>query len=106
MTNLQFISLLAPALGSVVLVVLAWLHQNSRLADLRTDVDRQFDGVNRRIDAVEGSLNRKIDAVESSLNRKIDAVESSLNRKIDAVESSLNRKIDDVVSQVTTLASD
>ncbi len=37
MTNLQFISLLSTAIGSFVLVILAWLHQNTRLSELRGD---------------------------------------------------------------------
>lgn len=45
MTKLQFIALLSPSLGSLVLVVLAWMHQNQRLTDLRTDSNRQFDEV-------------------------------------------------------------
>lgn len=42
MTNLQFISLLSTAIGSFVLVILAWLHQNQRLTDQRIDTQRQF----------------------------------------------------------------
>ncbi len=37
MTNVQFISLLSTAIGSFVLVILAWLHQNTRLTDLCGD---------------------------------------------------------------------
>ena len=61
MTNLQFLSLLIPSVSSVVLVVLAWLNQNQRLSDLRTDMaqqfagmDRQFDRVDRRLTLIEG----------------------------------------------------
>lgn len=42
MTNVQFISLLSTAIGSFVLVILAWLHQNQRLSDLRANTNRQF----------------------------------------------------------------
>ncbi len=58
MTNLQFMSLLIPAAGSFVLVVLAWLHQNTRLTDLCGEVHRGFDQMGLRLDKVETHLGR------------------------------------------------
>ena len=56
MTNLQFLALLSPSIGSLILVVLAWLHQNTRLADLKADV-RQFQSdVNKRLDTIDSHL--------------------------------------------------
>ena len=56
MTNLQFLALLIPSIGSLILVVLAWLHQNTRLADLKADV-RQFQSdVNKRLDTIDNHL--------------------------------------------------
>lgn len=56
MTNLQFLSLLIPSVSSVVLVVLAWLNQNQRLSDLRTDMAQQFAGMDRQFDRVDKRL--------------------------------------------------
>ncbi len=56
MTNMQFIALLTPALGSLVLVLLAWLHQNQRLSDFRDDVSRRFDQTDARIGRIETRL--------------------------------------------------
>lgn len=64
MTNLQFYLLLSPAIGSFVLVILAWLHQNSRLTDLRQDTDRRFDDVTRRFD----DATRRFDGVDARLS--------------------------------------
>lgn len=77
---MQFIALLIPALGSILLVILAWMQANSRLSDLRTDTHRQFDGVNRQLEG--------------------------LNRRIDSAEGALDQKISALAGQVTTLASD
>ncbi len=37
MSKLEFISLLSPAVGSFVLVMLAWMNLNSRLSDLQRE---------------------------------------------------------------------
>ena len=63
MTNLQFISLLSTAIGSFVLVILAWLHQNQRLTDQRVDTQRQFGEVQRQF----GEMQRQFSEVKSSL---------------------------------------
>ena len=39
MSQLQFIALLTPSIGSLVLVVLAWIHSNSRITRLEHTVD-------------------------------------------------------------------
>ncbi len=56
MTNLQFLLLLSPSLGSLILVVLAWLHQNTRLADLKADVRQLQSDVNKRLDTIDSHL--------------------------------------------------
>ncbi len=60
MSKLQFISLLAPSVGSFVLVILAWLHSNGRLTDLKESMNRQFDAVDRRF----GEINRRLELIE------------------------------------------
>ena len=63
MTQLQFIVLLTPAVGSVVLVLLVWLHQNQWLTDtnnrfdgLKADMNQQFDRMDRQFDRTDRRL--------------------------------------------------
>ena len=56
MTNLQFVAILSPSIGSLILVVLAWLHQNTRLADLKGDLSRLETNVNKRLDTIDSHL--------------------------------------------------
>ena len=41
MNDLQFFALLTPSVGSLVLVILAWIHSNSRITRLEHTVDQQ-----------------------------------------------------------------
>ncbi len=53
MTSTQFyIGIAVPS----ILVILGWLHQNTRLSDLRSDVNRQFDRMDGRLDRMDGRL--------------------------------------------------
>ena len=78
MTKLQFISLLVPAVGSVVLVLLAWLHQNQRFSDLRADMRTQFAGSDRRLDRIEAQMDtlasdyRNFYGMEQKLEGRVD----------------------------------
>ena len=69
MSTLQFITLLSPAVGSCVLVILAWMQANTRLTDqkentnlrfaeLQRDMDRQFEQVNRQITQIGVRMDR------------------------------------------------
>lgn len=88
MTRLQFIALLTPAVGSFVLVILAWLHQNQRLTDLRSDTNRQF-----------GEF-------RSDTNRQFSEFRSDTNRQFSELRSDTNRQFDDVKKTLATLTSD
>ena len=76
MTNLQFISLLSTAIGSFVLVILAWLNQNQRLSEFRADVNRQFDKMDVRLDLIENdqkeffTVTGRLDGRIEQLSRK------------------------------------
>ena len=85
MTNLQFISLLSTAIGSFVLVILAWINQNQRSTDLRADVNRQFDEVNRRF----GDVNRQFEEV----SRRLSLIEND-QKQFFAVTGKLDGRID------------
>lgn len=58
MSKLQFITLLSPAVGSFVLVLLAWMQSNSRLADLKETMNQRFEQVNQRFASVDRQFER------------------------------------------------
>ncbi len=70
MTNLQFYLLLSPAVGSLVLVVLAWLHQNQRLSDLRADTNRHIDDLRSDTNRQFADVNRQF----ADVHRQFDDV--------------------------------
>lgn len=83
MSNAQFIALLTPSVGSVVLVILAWLYANARLSDLRSETNRQFEGVNSRLDRIDSRLDR-VDADLREFygsNRKLEGRVDELSRQ-------------------------
>ena len=69
---------------------------NTRIGDVRIDMQRMELRLNDRIDGVEKRLNGRIDEVEEHLDEKIDGVEKRLNGRIDEVEERLDEKIDGV----------
>ena len=92
---MQFIALLIPALGSILLVILAWMQANSRLSDLRTDTHRQFDGLNRRIDSAEGALDQKISALAGQVTTLASDYRSfyGLEQKLEGRVDELSKRI-------------
>jgi septal ring factor EnvC (AmiA/AmiB activator) len=72
MSKLQFISLLSPAVGSFVLVLLAWMQSNSRLADLKENMNQRFAEVNQRFAQVDQRFERvdkQFDRMDAQLLR-------------------------------------
>ena len=63
-------------------------------AALSDRMDRNFETLNVKIDAVSSTLSGRIEAVSFTLNNKIDAVSVSLTNKIEAGSATLNNKID------------
>ncbi len=55
------------AIGSFVLVIIAWLHQNQRLTDLRIDTQRQFDTMRSDTTRQFTEVQRQIGEVKSTL---------------------------------------
>ena len=98
MTNLQFIMLLSPSIGSFVLVILGWLHQNQRLTDLRADTNRQFDSMKTGIDMRFGEVNRQFGEV----NRQFEQVNQRLATLADdyrtfyGMEQKLEGRVDEL----------
>ena len=82
MTNLQFISLLSTAIGSFVLVLLAWINQNQRSTDLRADLSRRLDEVERNTNRQFDEVNRRLTLIESD-QKQFFAVTGKLDGRID-----------------------
>ena len=89
MTNLQFISLLSTAIGSFVLVILAWVNQNQRSTDLRDDVSRRFNEAERNVSRQFAEVNRQFDEV----SRRLTLIESD-QKQFFAVTGKLDGRID------------
>lgn len=109
MTRMQFIALLTPAVGSFVLVILAWLHQNQRLTDLRSDTNRQFDDTRRQFD----DTRRQFGDLRSDTNRQFAEFRSDTSRQFDDLRRQFgdlrfdaNRQFDEVKQALATLTSD
>ena len=58
MSKLQFVSLLGPAVGSFVLVILAWMQSNYRLSDLKDNINQRFSNVDRQFEHVDRQFER------------------------------------------------
>ena len=89
MTKLQFISLLSPAVGSFVLVLLAWLQANLRLNDLQTDTTRQISDLRADTNRQFGEVQRQFDKVNATLEtlstdyRNFYGMEQKLEGRVD-----------------------
>lgn len=83
MNNLQFIALLAPSIGSFVLVILAWIHSNSRITRLEHTVDAQGTELRAELRAVRAEITALREIVYSemvSLHERVAVVEARLPR--------------------------
>ena len=89
MTRLQFISLLVPAMGSFVLVILAWLHSNSRLVDLKQFMLAQFDSMSKRMD----NTDKRIDRMEQRLDHRLEMIEGD-QKQFFTITGRLDGRID------------
>ena len=84
MTNVQFISLMSTAIGSFVLVILAWLQANQGLGDLRADTSRQYTDVNRQFGEIRASLTtlsadyQRFYGMEQKLEGRVDELSKRL----------------------------
>ena len=87
MSKLQFISLLSPAIGSFVLVLLAWMQSNSRLSDLKDNMNQRFEQVNQRFAAVDQQFDRmdaRLLRIESD-QREFYGITRKLEGRIDEI---------------------
>lgn len=75
MTNTQFyIGIAIPS----ILVILGWLHQNVRLTEFRSDVDRRFEGIDRQFDRMD----RRLILIEND-QRQFFTITGKLDGRID-----------------------
>jgi len=71
MTRLEFIALLTPSLGSVILVVLAWIYSNARISRLETTMDRNTADLRAEIKSETSQLRAEIKSETSQLRAEI-----------------------------------
>lgn len=88
----SFLSVALPIM--VTLIAASWVN-NSRLTDMRVDLNRRFDEGNRRIDEVVGRFDRRIDEVIGRFDRRFDEVVSRLDR--------IERKLDNHDERIVRL---
>lgn len=113
MSNVQFISLLSTAIGSFVLVILAWIHQNQRLSDLRMDMSQQFADAradtNRQFTDTRADTNRQFADVQrqfTDVQRQFTEVRGSLAtltedyQRFYGMEQKLEGRVDELSKRV------
>ena len=86
MNNLQFIALLTPAVGSLVLVVLAWIHSNSRSTRLEHTVDQQGAEMRSHFTNVQADM-RALRVEMSALRDVVYREMVSLHERLASVEA-------------------
>jgi hypothetical protein len=47
---------------------------------------RQFDGIDKKIDGLEGRMNRQFDEMAKQMNQRFDTLESKIDSKITLVK--------------------
>lgn len=106
MTRIQFIALLSPSIGSLVLVILAWLHQNQRLTDLRADTNRQFDDARADTNRQFDDLRRQFHDLRGDTHRQFTEVNGTLAtlaadyRNFYGMEQKLEGRVDELSKRV------
>ena len=106
MNRLQFLSLLLPSVGSVVLVILAWINANARTARLEVGFDQlraSLDKTNAEVEKTRSDLRVEIDKSRSELRAEIQNIRSDLRSDIDKSRSELRTEIVQVRTEVAGL---
>ena len=94
MSKLQFLSLLSPSVGSLVLVMLAWMNSNARLSDLKENMNQRFEQVNQRFEQVNqrfAAVDRQFERMDARLLR----IEND-QREFYGVTQKLEGRIDEI----------
>jgi hypothetical protein len=74
---------------------------NHRIDDLRVDVDRKFDAVDRRFDEQKSDINQRFNDVKSGINQRFDDVKADMNQRFDDV----NKRLDEQKSEISLVSN-
>jgi hypothetical protein len=75
MKDPQILSLMLASLPTMLTVLIGILINNSRLGDLRADMDKRFDEMDRRFDEVKELWRSELHRVEQVLDARLKHIE-------------------------------
>ena len=75
MKDSQILNLMLASLPTMLTVLIGILINNSRLSDLRTDMDKRFDEMDRRFDEVKELWRSELHRVEQVLDARLKHIE-------------------------------
>jgi hypothetical protein len=75
MKDPQILSLMLASLPTMLTVLIGILINNSRLGDLRADIDKRFDEMDRRFDEVKELWRSELHRVEQVLDARLKHLE-------------------------------
>jgi hypothetical protein len=78
--------LLMAALSIMITVLIGVLINNSRLSDLRANMDQRFNGVDRRFDIMQAEMNRRFDESRDLWRSELHRVEEILDARLKHIE--------------------
>ena len=106
MSRLQFLALLSPSVGTFVLVILAWMHSNLRLNDLRESTNTRFGDVDRQFGAARADVNRQFSDLRAETNRQFGEMRADTNRQFGELRADMNRQFDETNRRLGLIESD
>ncbi len=80
MTDVQIFLPLATFVGTLAVVVVGFLYSNSRITDLRTDVNNRFGDFNNRFGDFEKMFDAKLARLEEMMLHKFAELDDRLIR--------------------------
>ena len=78
MTDQQLYLLLSPLLLAVFGIFFTAWRSDKRLDDFKAEIVRRFDGLETRIDKLDGRVNSRIDRLDGSVNARIDRLDGDI----------------------------
>ena len=69
---------------------------NTRIDDVKNEMNKRIDDVNTRIDDMKNEINKRIDDV----NTRIDDMKNEVNTRIDDMKNEVNTRFDDLFSLI------
>ncbi len=80
MTDVQILLPFATFVGTLAVVVVGFLYNNSRITDLRTDMNARFDDFNNRFGDFEKMFDAKLARLEEMMLHKFAELDDRLVR--------------------------